>query len=585
MNETFGIRHLMAPVMGRIRQVMVIAMLGTALRIFAVLCLVLSIRALWIHTPPWPFLWLCLGLILGNIGLRVLGANKAHHAAFRLEHILRTRLSTHLARVPMGFVLSSGSGALTKIIQDDVKNLHVFVADSTPFLGRSLASPVITLGVLLCLDLRLALTALLVMAAGLLAGKFSMKNRDVLQKQYDRENEQINSRVVEFVQAMPVVRTFDTGAASFSRYQSALDRFLDFFIQWLGFRSVSARASLLLLGPLPTLFAISVFGVQWLEAGTLEPVNFIACLLLGTGLAESIIPLMWLFHFIHKANGCAKRIQMVLAEPVQPVPDPPQTPGDSSIELEKVWFTYKTRTKPALSNVSFKVPAGSVTALAGPSGSGKTTIARLIPRFWDTDKGAVKIGNVDVRNIAPEQLSSQLALVFQDTFLFNDTIAANISMGCPGAAMADIKAAAKAAQAHEFIMDLPQGYQTLARDRGTGLSGGQRQRITIARAILQDRPIVVLDEATAFTDPENEALLIKALANLTRDKTVILIAHRLETVKDADQILVMDKGCLVEQGTHRVLMDRGGLYARLWKSNETARSWTLDRSRDKGELS
>lgn len=298
---------------------------------------------------------------------------------------------------------------------------------------------------------------------------------------------------------------------------------------------------------------------------------------MGSGMAESLLPLMSLKHLVAKTRMSIHRIQEVLAELELPVLQEQQvkTPMDGSVCFEQVDFRYAGDGPLVLQNVSFNVPEGTVTALVGPSGAGKTTVARLIPRLWDVSAGCVKVGGVDVRKLLPDVLMQHVAFVFQDTFLFADTVVNNIRLGLEDATVDEVMAAARAAQAHNFIKRLPQGYDTSVGERGIFLSGGQRQRITIARAILQNRPILVLDEATAFADPENEAALVAALSNLMRGKTVLMVAHRLSTIRDADQILVFDQGRLAERGRHDALVAQGGVYARLWNHYEKAQDWAL----------
>jgi ATP-binding cassette, subfamily B, bacterial IrtA/YbtP len=269
----------------------------------------------------------------------------------------------------------------------------------------------------------------------------------------------------------------------------------------------------------------------------------------------------------------SRKIQQVLAIPAMSVLKQPQTPKSASIQFNHVSFAYDQRL--VLSDVNFVLPAGTVTALVGPSGSGKSTIARLIPRFWDVNEGGIQIGGVDVRQMTQDTLMSMVSFVFQENFLLYDTVFENIRLGKPAATVAEVEAAARAAQAHEFILGLPEGYDTIVGERGARLSGGERQRITIARAILQNSPIIILDEATAFTDPESEAAIQAAIAALTKNKTLLIVAHRLSTIVDADQIIVLDRGQIVETGQHQDLLTRQGTYANLWRCHMEAQDWQI----------
>uniref|UniRef100_UPI00334148F4 ABC transporter ATP-binding protein n=1 Tax=Castellaniella defragrans TaxID=75697 RepID=UPI00334148F4 len=574
---------IMRPVQGQIRFAMMLAGLAAACTLGALAVLAWAVHALLAEPGRWPWLPLGLAAVLTALAfvLRLSAFNQSHYAAFRLETRLRTDLAQHLARVPLGYVQQTGSGALTKVIMDDVKALHVFVADSTPLYARAYVSPVLTFVLLWWLDWRLALAATAVLAAGMAAVSLTMRGSGDMMQRYHAAGENVSKAIVEYVQAMPVVRTFDTGTTTFQRYQRALDGFMEVVLQWYRMAGFSSRLSVAILNPLPTLAVLVWLGAWLISRDALDTATWLAVLLMGTGMAESLLPLMSLKHLVAKTQMSIHRIHEVMAEPELPQPQGQQarTPVDGSVCFDQVDFRYTSDAPLALQNVSFKVPQGTVTALVGPSGAGKTTVARLIPRFWDVSAGSIKIGGVDVREMLPDALMRHVAFVFQDTFLFADTVANNIRLGIEGATMDEVMAAARAAQAHDFIERLPQGYDTPAGERGVFLSGGQRQRITIARAILQNRPILVLDEATAFADPENEAALVAALSNLMRGKTVLMVAHRLSTIRDADQILVFDQGQLAERGRHDALVAQGKVYARLWSNYEKARDWALQGER------
>jgi len=500
----------------------------------------------------------------------------SHLGAFRLEQILRTDLSLHLAKVPLGYIISNGSGSLKKVMQNDVRGLHAFVADSVPMIAKSAVAPVLTLIILLWVDYRLALASLAVLIIGMIIMMITMRDSSYYREKYEQSQSKINKAVIEFAQAMPVVRTFDDGSESFKKYNDSLYAYRDNLNAWLDQTSFSAKLGMIILSPLPTLLAVLFTGIYFLDAGTLELSSFILALFLSTGMADSFMPIMWLNNFIKKSQASAIRIQEVLEVAELPQIEESKIPQDTSISFENVSFSYEGSSKKALNNINFKVPAKSVTALVGPSGSGKSTVAKLIPRFWDVNDGSIKIGNINIKDITSTKLMDTVSFVFQDTFLFQDTIFNNIKMANTNATKEDVYNAARAAQIHDFIESLPNGYDTKAGDRGANLSGGQKQRITIARAILRDNSIIVLDEATAFADPENEEEIIKALANLMKDKTVIVIAHRLSTIKDVDQIIVLDEGEILEVGKHQELLENKKIYSKLWENYIKASDWNLE---------
>ncbi|MEM7331126.1 MAG: ABC transporter ATP-binding protein [Chloroflexota bacterium] len=540
-------------------------------------------RELLADTTNTAFLWQNLGiavaLIAVGIVLRVYSFNWSHQGAFVLEEILRTQLTTHLAKVPLGYVVTTGSGALKKILMDDVRSLHAFVADSTPLLARGYTMPFVIIIVMFFVDWRMALVSLIVFPVGIIAMRIAFKDYDLLRAKYDAANERINRTIIEYVQGMQVVRTFDDGTSSFKRYRDALEHATESQRVWSDKSRAPAFIARTLFAALPTLAIVATVGIWMVQRGLLDVPTFLLFLFLAPTVAESIVPMVWLQQLIQMSSAGAKRIGRLLTEPILPEPATSQPPQNASVTFENVTFTYAEREQPALEDISLQMVEGTVTALVGPSGAGKSTVAQLIPRFWDVDEGTIRVGDVDVRQMTSDELMEQVSFVFQNPFLLHDTIRANIRLGKPDATNAEVEAATKAAQAHEFILkELPEGYETNAGDRGTRLSGGQRQRITIARAILQNSPIVVLDEATAFADPENEAKIHTAIANLTAGKTLIVVAHRLSTIVDAHQIVVLDKGRVAEVGTHDELVAAGGVYGGLWSKFEEAQSWGLRRS-------
>lgn len=576
----------MAPVRPRIRLAIALSILSTVAALGALWGCAAAAAAILRAPAAWPWAPLsgALAATIAAYVLRLAAFDQSHYAAFRLERLLRTRLADHLACVPLGLIEDEGAGALAKVVHDDVRALHVFVADSTPFYARAYAMPLISFGLLAALDWRLALAAAGVLALGAAGLAFAMRNHDERTRRYNAAREHVSAAILDYVRAMPVVRTFESGGESFGRYQKALDIYLHMLIDWYREARLSGRFALAVLSPLPTLLALLWLGALLVQNGTLGVSSWVAALLFGTGMAEALMPLMMLNHMVEKAKQSAGRISGLLALPPQPI-RPPGTarPADGSVEFQRVRFRHDGADCDALTDLSFTAKPGTVTALVGPSGAGKTTVARLIPRFFDVADGTVRVGGVDVRDMSPETLLGHVAFVFQETFLFAGSIADNIRLGCPDAGDDAVVAAARAAQAHDFIMALPQGYQTRAGERGAFLSGGQRQRIAIARALLQDRPILVLDEATAFADPENEVALVAALSALMRGRTVLIVTHRLATISTADQILVLDGGRVVARGTHDALLAQGSLYARLWTTGERAQAWAFGAAHPDGD--
>ncbi|MBF2067816.1 MAG: ABC transporter ATP-binding protein [Calothrix sp. C42_A2020_038] len=574
-----GLWDIIKPIKGYIITAMFLSGLNAASALASLLTIPFIARELLSENINVQHIGILIGLsttaVVVSFFSRTWAFRTSHIGAFKLEELLRIQIAEHLGRLPLGYVVTTGSGAIKKIVQDDVKSLHAFVADSTPLIARAYTAPALTLVLMFVVDWRMALATLATAPVGLIFMNLAMRDYEKERQAYDEANEQINGTVIEFVQGMQVVRTFDDGTTSFVRFRNSLDEFTNRTKAWTERTQFGGRVGSLVMASLPTLIIVVTVGAYLILQGKLEIPVFIFFLLLSSGVMEALLPIMWLSSFINKSGAAAKRIGKLLALPPLPEPENPQQPIDTSIHFRNVTFSYGDENRQALKEVNIYIPAGTVTALVGSSGAGKSTVAKLIPRFWDVDEGSVEIGGIDVRNMTSETLMSQVSFVFQDTFLLYDTIRENIRLGCPGATNEQIEAAAQAAQAHDFIMELPNGYDTIAGERGSRLSGGQKQRITIARAILQNNPIIVLDEATAFTDPENEALIQEAIASLTAGKTLVIVAHRLSTIINADQIIVLDNGQVIEQGTHQQLVAANNLYAQLWENHQRALSWGL----------
>lgn len=496
----------------------------------------------------------------------------SHIAAYNILYDIRIKLSEKFGTLPLGYFNSRSTGTLQKIMNEDVEYLELAVAHGiTDGIGL-ITTFIVTVIYLFTVDWRMTLAALGALPVTVLSQILLFGKIKPITETYFSMKEQMNSTIIEYVQGMPVIKAFTQTTKSFTKFQNSVSQYQNFQTDWVkkslfpsALFTVSVTANLILILPV---------GIWLLSNGTLSMPTFLLFLLLGIGLCAPLLKFITTIRIVVQTQEGLKRIFDILNESALPEPLESCIFNDLTIEFKDVYFSYQD--KEILRGVNLVIPQGSITALVGPSGSGKTTIARLIARFWDVNSGEILLGGVNIKNLKTEDLISRIAVVFQDVVLFNDTIYENIRMGNPAANQEAVIAAAKAACCHEFIEAMPKGYQTIVGEKGSKLSGGQQQRISIARAILKETPIIILDEATAFIDPENEAQIQEAINTLVQGKTLLIIAHRLSTITEVDQILLVNEGRIVGKGKHADLLNTNDLYHQMWKAHVDAQNWTFE---------
>lgn len=487
----------------------------------------------------------------------------SHVAAYGLLYQLRISMAERMAQLPLGWFSRRRTGEIKKVMADDAERLEIFLAHGIPDLVAALAVTAGTTAWLFIVDWRMGLATVVPVLAALVCMRRAERAVQGSLVGYHEALASMNGSIVELVRGMPVVKAFNRGDQAFTETRQAID---DYVQAVDGYSRAFLRGGsaffALVVGSV--FVAVPVGLVLW-QTGHLSASTLLFFFVIGLGYGIPVLRLFNLFGNLgHLSFGGNLVHEILHADRLEPDGAPAAVElREHGIEFDVVTFAYEHGPL-AVDDVSFTAPAGGITALVGPSGSGKTTIARLVARFWDVDSGAVRIGGVDVRDIPLTQLMATVAFVFQETFLFADTIEANLRVARPDATVEELESAARAAHAHDFISNLPDGYQTAVGERGSLLSGGQRQRLAIARALLADAPVLVLDEATAFADPESEAAIQAGLGNLVAGRTVLMIAHRLSTIVGADQIIVVDGGRIAERGTHHELVGAESLYRRLW---------------------
>lgn len=496
----------------------------------------------------------------------------SHKVAYEIIKNIRVSVMRKMSRVSMGTVQSKSSGEFKQLIMDDADRLEVPIAHAIPEMIASTLVPVLVILYLLLIDWRMALAALATGVIGNVIYYCMLIGRGEMMKEYMASNANMNATIVEYVNGMEVIKAFNQTASSMDRFQSSVLKVRDVTTKWYRhcwpFMSISQAVL-----PSSIAFVLPV-GMALFSGGAVSLSELILCILLSMAIVGSLQTFLDFWESTAVVAEVQPRIQALLDMEELPEPTLPKHSTGANVELKDVHFGYGG--SEVIHGVSFAAKAGTVTALVGPSGSGKSTLAKLIARFWDVDAGAVLVGGTDVRELSLSDLTEKISFVSQDNFLFNMSLRDNIRIGKPDATDKEVEWAAAQAGCDEFIARFPKGYDTNAGDAGARLSGGERQRLAIARAILKNAPIVILDEATAFTDPENEDKLQHSIDKLTKGKTLIVIAHRLSTIMYADQILVLEDGQITSRGTHEQLLTSSETYLDMWKAHISTMDWSMN---------
>ncbi len=529
--------------------------------------------------------WIAFGGLVGGLILLYAALMSSHVAAFRILYGLRVRLSEHIGKLPLGYLNNTSTGAIKKTMDQNIEKIEGFIAHTIPDLVNVMATVVVMLVIFFSLDVWLTVVCLAVVVLSLFlqfSNFMGKRAREFMAIYYDAQ-EKMSASAVQYVRGMPVVKIFGQSVRSFRQFNAEIQAYKTFALKCCDTYQNGMIAFTVLLNSMVTfILPVGILLMQASPQSLSLAVVWLFFIIMGPGMASPVYKLTFLGGNTRDIDEGVNRIDRILEKKPVPEPGHPQVPAAYDVEFRHVSFFYEnteqgTRTE-ALRDVSFKAPQGKITALVGPSGSGKSTVANLIPRFWDVEQGEICIGGIDIRQIDTAKLMDMVSFVFQDTFLFYDTLYENIAVGSPDATKEKVIAAAKAAQCHDFIERLPQGYETRIGDKGVFLSGGEAQRICVARAILKNAPILVLDEATAFADPENEHKMQMALQSLIKDKTVIVIAHRLSSIISAHQIVVMKEGRIVQCGKHEQLSVTEGAYKNMWDAYTSAYHWTLNKN-------
>ena len=521
--------------------------------------------------------WMAVIFALIAIVVYICGLMCSHRSAFRIAGNMRKTMISHIAKLPLGFIGEMGSGKIRRIVNESSAATETYLAHQLPDMAGAVTTPLGMMVMLFLFDWRFGLICLVPVVLGF-ASMFKMAGPKMAEdmKNYQNALEDMNNQAVEYVRGIPVVKTFGQTVHTFTRFKGSIDSYYKFCIAYCK----QCRMPMLMY----TVFINSAFAFLITLALILAGgeavaqsvlLSLIFYVIFTPAIATSMTKVMYISENGMIVNDALTRVHSILD--MKPLPDTqkPEAPRDNSVEFENVSFRYSGAEANAINNISFKVQPGETIALVGPSGGGKTTAAGLIARFWDVSNGEIKVGGVNVKNIKKSELTETVSYVFQDSRLLKTSILENVRLSKPNASRTEVENALHKAQCDDIIAKLPDGIDTVIGTKGVYLSGGEQQRIAIARVMLKNSPIIILDEATAFADPENEALVQRAFEELSKDKTVIMIAHRLTTVRNADRIFVLKDGKIQESGTHDKLAEADGLYSKMWQDYQTSINWKV----------
>ena len=500
----------------------------------------------------------------GRVLFHSLSTGRSHAATFAVLGEIRKRCTEKLSRMPLGAVQEQSSGALKSTIIERIDSMETTLAHIVPEFTANLLIPLCILLYIFSLDWRMGLAELLTLPIGLVSFAVMMGGSQKFYEHAVEATKTLNNTSVEYIGGIQVIKVFGKTKSGYARFVRDAYEAANSYISWMRYYILPMTFSLAIMPA--TLLPVLPIGGLLARGGTLSSSHFVMIIILSVGLVTPLITLMSYGDDIQTMGTIMGEVRTLLEAPEMERPKEGDSPEKNDLALRDVRFSYKD--KEVLHGISMEIPAGSFVALVGPSGSGKSTIARLIASLWDVESGGIFLGGKDIREIPQEIYAEKFAFVSQDNYLFNMSVRENIRLGSPAATDTEVEEVAKKAGCHDFILSLEKGYDTMVGSSGGHLSGGERQRISIARAMLKAAPIVILDEATAYTDPENEALIQRSVSKLTEGKTLIVIAHRLSTIIDADKIFVIEDGRIHDSGTHEELLSRGGLYSAMWKAHE-----------------